>query len=109
MTEGHNHGNVELQMVRGAVLEGVVTDVNGVPIEGVRVTAIDTSDGLRKVNRTSDLTGQFHFDDLGRFPVDLVVEKKGYADIRLFEVVVDAAPITIQMEAPGRNSRNRDR
>ena len=101
VTEGHNHGNVELQMVRGAVLEGVVTDVNGVPIEGVRVTAIDTSDGLRKVNRTSDLTGQFRFDDLGRFPVDLVVEKKGFADIRLFEVVVDAAPITIQMEALG--------
>jgi len=99
--EGHDRPNIELQMVRGAVLEGMVTELDGTPIEGARLIAIDTSDGLRKVNRSSDLTGHFHFDELGRYPVDLIVEKKGFADIRLFEVAVDVAPITVQMEALG--------
>ena len=101
VAEGRDHGGVELQMVRGAVLEGLVTSVSGIPIEGARLIAIDTSEGLRKVNRTSDLTGQFRFDDLGRYPVDLIVEKRGFADIRLFEVAVNGAAITVQMEALG--------
>jgi len=99
--EGLNTANVELKLTRGATLEGLVTDLAGEPIEGARVVAIDTSDGLRKISKNSDLTGRFSFDNLGRFPIDLAVEKNGFADVRLFEVAVNSQPITIQLEALG--------
>ncbi|OUU20067.1 MAG: hypothetical protein CBC13_11285 [Planctomycetia bacterium TMED53] len=99
--EGMNTANIELKLTRGATLEGYVTDLTGEPIEGARVVAIDTSDGLRKISKNSDLTGRFSFDNLGRFPVDLAVEKNGFADVRLFEVAVDGQPITVQLEALG--------
>ena len=99
--EGMNTANLELRLTRGALLEGIVTDLTGEPIEGARVVAIDTSDGLRKISKNSDLTGKFVFDNLGRFPVDIAVEKNGFADVRLFEVPVNGQPINIQLEALG--------
>lgn len=99
--EGMNTANVELRLTQGALLEGMVTDFAGEPIEGARVVAIDTSDGLRKISKSSDLTGRFVFDNLGRYPVDIAVEKNGFADVRLFEVPVNSQQITIQLEALG--------
>lgn len=102
VAEGRNTANIELQMVKGAVLSGQVTSMDGQPIEGARIVAIDTSDGLRKLTRSTDLTGHFHFDNLGRYPVDLVVEKSGYAEIRLFEQPVDQEQlVVIRLEGLG--------
>lgn len=101
VSEGRNTANIELQMVKGAVLEGQVLSMDGNPIEGARITAIDTSEGLRKLSRSTDLTGYFQFDNLGRYPVDLVVEKGGFADVRLFEQPVDEQPIVVRLEALG--------
>ena len=99
--EGMNTANIELRLTQGAVLAGLVTDFSGNPIEGARVVAIDTSDGLRKISKSSDLTGRFSFDNLGQFPVDLAVEKNGFAEIRLFEVPVNGDEIIVQLEALG--------
>lgn len=102
VAEGRNTANIELQMVKGAVLSGQVTSMDGAPIEGARIVAVDTSDGLRKLHRSTDLTGHFQFDNLGRYPVDLIVEKSGYAEIRLFEQPVDQKqPILIRLEGLG--------
>ncbi|MEC9477423.1 MAG: carboxypeptidase-like regulatory domain-containing protein [Planctomycetota bacterium] len=95
VAEGRNTANIELQMVKGAALSGQVTSTDGQPIEGARVVAIDTSDGLRKLSRSTDLTGYFHFDNLGRYPIDLVIEKSGYAEVRLFEQPVDQEQLVI--------------
>ncbi|NCF98323.1 MAG: hypothetical protein GWP39_02290, partial [Planctomycetia bacterium] len=99
--EGMNTANIELRLTQGAVLAGLVTDFSGNPIEGARVVAIDTSDGLRKISKSSDLTGRFSFDNLGQFPVDLAVEKNGFAEIRLFEVPVNGDELIVQLEALG--------
>ena len=101
VSEGRNTANIELQVVKGAILEGQVVSMDGDPIEGARIIAIDTSEGLRKLNRSTDLTGYFKFDNLGRYPVDLIVEKSGYAEVRLFEQPVDQQPISIRLEALG--------
>ncbi|MGE4619751.1 MAG: carboxypeptidase regulatory-like domain-containing protein [Planctomycetota bacterium] len=101
VAEGRNTANIELQVVKGAVLEGQVLSMDGIPIEGARVVAIDTSEGLRKLNRSTDLTGFFKFDNLGRYPVDLVVEKSGFADVRLFEQPVDQEPVIVRLEGLG--------
>lgn len=99
--EGHTTGGVEIQLQRGAVAAGVVTDPTGNPIQGARVLAVDTSEGLRKVNTSTDIAGRFRFEELGQYPVELIATHTGYSEVRIQEVPVNSENIEIVLESLG--------
>ena len=99
--EGHTTGSVEIKLMRGAIAAGVVTDPFGKPIQGARVLAVDTSEGLRKVNTTTDIAGRFRFEELGQYPVELIATHSGYSEVRLREVPVNSENLEIVLESLG--------
>ena len=99
--EGRTTTNVEVRMTAGAYVTGLVRNELSEPIVGARVTAIDTSDGLRKLTSTTDSNGEFRFEELGRFPIDIEAEAMGYGKVRITEQPVNSDNVEFVLEAFG--------
>lgn len=99
--EGHTAPPVEIRMTAGAHIAGTVRNSLGEPIIGARVTVIDTSAGLKKLTTSTDTNGQYRFDELGYYPVEVEAEAAGYSKVRLFEQPVNHDGIDFVLEAFG--------
>ncbi len=101
VTEGRTTTGVEVRMTTGAHISGTVRNSLGAPLANARVTVIDTSAGLKKLTTSTDTNGQYHFDELGYFPVDVEAETTGYGNVRLFEQPVNQEGVDFVLEAFG--------
>ncbi|MFQ5653946.1 MAG: carboxypeptidase regulatory-like domain-containing protein, partial [Planctomycetota bacterium] len=101
VVEGHDTGGIEVRMVRGATIAGTVRDVAGDPIGGARVTVIDTAGGLRKMNTMTGPDGIYHFDELGRYPVDVEASASGFSRVRLYEQQVNRNDVDFVLDRLG--------
>ncbi len=93
--------NVEIVLTQGAFLSGFVTDSNGDPINGATITCIDTSDGLRKPTQKTNSEGYYLFDNLGPYPVDMIVEAPNYSKMRRYEQPVNQEQVSFTLSRLG--------
>ncbi len=89
VVEGRTTEGMTIHLTQGASLSGYIVDSDDQPIVGVKVTVIDTSEGLNKPTRRTDSNGFYEFNELGRFPVQVNLEKQGYSKDQRHEVPVN--------------------
>jgi len=99
--EGRTAPSIEIRMTAGAHIAGTVRNSLGEPIGGARVTVIDTSAGMKKLTTSTDTNGQYRFDELGYYPVEVEADAPGYSKVRLFEQPVNHDGIDFTLEAFG--------
>ncbi len=88
-TQGISLGNDEIQEIETIVLEeivkatisGYVVDINGNPVENVRIKAKGVKTGY-KITVTSDTDGFFEFTDLDADTYVIIAKKNGYKKAR---------------------------
>lgn len=99
--EGYSAPLGDLALTQGAFIAGVVTNVEGAPIGGAKVTVIDTSAGMRKEIASSNTNGEFRVDNLGQAPVTVEVEAKDYSKVRLQDEPVHQEDLRVVLERHG--------
>lgn len=92
-------GPIELTLLQGLSLEGVVQDAAGDPIPGARVTleAVGDNAPLRPAPAVSDAGGRWLVPDLPEGGFILHVAAEGFVTARLEAATPAAAPVTVQL------------
>ncbi len=101
LREGANVSGVAIAMQTAQKVAGTVRDTGGRPVAAARITVIDSSAGTREEHGTSDENGRWEVKGLGRDPVAVEVEAKGYGPEKLGMVPTGKEDIEIVLSPLG--------